>query len=460
MESAFRLFFDTLDSIFRGTPLKNEEYKADFASPSTLLSSRERGFCLTGQNISVERSFSNALVCAQTGGGKSSVVLINSLLTMDGSFIVNDPSGELFNKTAGALFQKNYLVKVLNFSNPSASCGYNPVIRANTSTGIQKLAHILITGGLGNNKGDKFWDNSAISLLVLLIRVLKLQDACFQNLYNVLHLVNCINGNPELVDSLFSGADDALYTAYKSFLESDQRLTSGILASVKAALVIYNDEAVAQVTSTDTLNMEEFREKKVVLYVQNSVADASYFSSLLNVFYEQFFAFILSYIPKKEEQPVFFLLDEASSVRPIILPMALANCRKSRCGILLAVQDTAQLAHNFGKNEAASIITNCVSKIFIGTQTYETAAELSRILGRFEFLDKQERKVIRELMTPDEIIRMKPNTGLILSGSNPPILAPLVPYYANWRRRALTRIPPPKIVSDIPGISSLACDDQ
>jgi type IV secretory pathway TraG/TraD family ATPase VirD4 len=45
------------------------------------------------------------------------------------SLCINDPSGELYQATAGHLHKSNIVIKVLHFNNPEISDGYNPLER-------------------------------------------------------------------------------------------------------------------------------------------------------------------------------------------------------------------------------------------------------------------------------------------------------------------------------------------
>ncbi|TAL59488.1 MAG: hypothetical protein EPN85_09270, partial [Bacteroidetes bacterium] len=353
LEGTFKLGLEMAETAFSGIPKKKQGYNATFTSPWTLFSSRNYGFCLigNGKNLSAKNSYTNALVVGGTGVGKSSVVLIPSLYTMKGSFIVHDPSSELFQKTAGYLKKRGYEIKQLNFSKPESSSGFNPLQRANTSSEIQKVSSMLVQNALGKegNK-DAFWTNSAIALLAMLITLLKKLDKEYQTLYQVRILLNAMGGSPEQVDQLFSKhADQNLFNEYKSFLSADDKVTSGTVATCKAALQTFSDEAIAKVTSTDTIDMLEFRNKPIALFIQNSVADQKYYATLTSIFTEQFFSHILSRFPSENEQDIFFLIDEASSLNLPTLPLAVANVRKHRSGIMLIVQDFAQLIHNYGR---------------------------------------------------------------------------------------------------------------
>src|SRR3569832_1129565 len=174
IEETLRFLYELGEMLLTGIPKKNKGYKADFIPAWNILSSRYTGICLTGRKIlSVKHAYQNALVIGGTGTGKSSIVLIPSLYSMTSSLVVNDPSGELYFKTAGYLQSKGYVVKVLHFANPALSSGYNPLIRANSASEIQKVASLLVDNALGGKSKDPFWNTQAVALKTLLITVLK-----------------------------------------------------------------------------------------------------------------------------------------------------------------------------------------------------------------------------------------------------------------------------------------------
>lgn len=450
-ESLFKAIFELSRFAWTAIPEKKDGYNAEFASSRTLLSSRHQGFCLTGRrNLSVKNSYQNSLIIGGTGTGKSSVVLFPSLYTMQGSFVIHDPSGELFSKSAGYLNEKGYEIKVLNFAHPSHSSGYNPLVRAQSSSDIQKVATLLVENALGGKSKDPFWTTQATSLLAMLITILKKQSQEFQNLYNVRQLLNQLGGNPESVDALFSEhADEILFAEYKSFIAYDDKVVSGVIATCKAALQLFNDEAIAKVTSTDSLDLIELRNKPTALYIQNSVADQKYYSVLTSIFFEQFFAFLLSRFPNDSEKDIFLLIDEASSLNLPTLSLAVANVRKHRSGIMLLLQDFNQLVNNYGKYNADAIKSNCFAKMYFTGTSLETSKELEQTLGQFEFKDEKERTVIRPLMTNDEIRTMKESQAILICGHHRPIMARLKPYYKQSKFKNFSTIQAPEIMGQL-----------
>ncbi len=443
--SIFEYIFEFLSGLISGMPEKKKGYNAEFISSGTLLSSFNKGFCLTGsKKLSLKFSHQNVMACGGTGTGKSSVVLIPTLYATSGSFIINDPSGELYEKSSAYLQQRGYKVMTLNFANHIKSSGYNPLERANTSSDIQKVASLLIENALGGKKSDPFWNSHAISLLTMLITILKKQEPEYRNLYNVRQLLNALGGKPKSVDMLFSDyADPALFAEYKAFISYDDKVVSGVIATCKSALQIFNDEEVASVTSYDNLDFKQFRETPTALFIQNSVADQKYYSVITSLFFEQFFSYLLSRFPTKEEQDIFLLIDEASSLHLPTLPLAVANCRKHRAGILILLQSYTQLQNQYGKENANAIRSNCFTQMYFTGQSLETCKELSEILGKYQYEDeKKKTTVVRSLMTPDEIRTMKMNRALLICGHYPPIIAKLRPYYSQIKYRKYGSLPP------------------
>lgn len=450
LEGLIKLAVELIRFAVTAIPEKKEGYDAKFVWAGSLLSRKYTGFCLTGtKSLSKKFSYQNALIIGGTGTGKSSIVLIPSILSMEGSFVIHDPSGELFSKSAGYLFQKGYDIKVLNFARPEKSSGYNPLDRAKSSSEIQKVANLLVENSLGGRAKDPFWNTQATALLTMLVTILKKQEAEYQSLYNVRQLLNRLGSNPESVDKLFiKDADEVLFSEYKSFLSYDEKVISGVIATCKAALQIFNDEAVARVTCADNLDFQKFREIPTALYIQNSVADQKYYSILTSIFFEQFFSFLLSRFPEKEENDIFLLIDEASSLNLPTLPLAVANVRKHRSGIMLLVQDFGQIIHLYGKNDSDGIKSNCFAKMYFTGTSFETSKELEQTLGKYQYEDEKKHTVVRSLMTNDEIRTMKDNRAILICGNRKPIMARLRPYYKRSRYRNFSQLEEPELSSN------------
>ena len=447
LELAVTAIVETVTFIIEGIMsllVKNRktEYTADFVPANKLLGNGS-GFCLTGKLcLTIMESFKNALILGGSGSGKSSTILINSALKMargNSSLIFNDPSHEIRLLVSGALRQLGYIIKVLNYSDLKTEC-FNPILRCRSISDIQKLSSSLIRNSLGDSK-DPFWNKSAESLLSLFIRYLVFySDPEHRTLYNALHLLNVFAGSPEKIDKLIvKTGDEKLLSEYKAFVAYGDKTLMSIVATAKSALALFSDETVAMITSIDTIDFDEFRTKKIALFINNSVPEMHYFGSLSSLFFQQFFNHLLIRLPNKNENNIFFLLDEASSMYLPSLSTTISNIRKYNSGIMLIYQDYHQLDNIYGAYEAKNISANCYAKVYLPGQPIETCKTLEVTLGKFEFEDENGSKRTRQLMTADEI-RMT-DRAIVLIGNKAPIHAKLYPFYENRKLKSLTEIP-------------------
>ena len=451
----FDRLFDSLSEFinyFTGNGHKEHDLTGQFLNEAELLSKHEEGFNLTGKRqLPTKLSYQNALITGSTGTGKSSVILIPSALTMDGSLIINDPSGELHMKTSGFLAGKGYQVKVLNYTKPDISVGFNVLNRANTKAEMAKVAGTLVRAALKGNKDNPFWNLQATNLITMHIGLVKKMDPKYQNPANVRRLLQIMAGQAKKLDKLVvQYGDQTILENYKGFIAMAPNTFTSIAATALAALNIFEDEQVARVTSVDTLDLDSFRKQKVALYIQSPIIDIKYYAPLTSVFMEQMFGHIMAQIPERQDENIFFLLDEASSLTMPSLPITISNIRKYRAGIMLIYQDFNQVIQNFGRNDAETIRTNCFAKLYFTGQSLETARVLETLLGKYTYEDDRGVKRVRSLMTADEIRTMPLEKALLICGHHRPILAKMTPYYKNRKLRTKTIYKPVLTKGEIP----------
>ena len=433
------VFGKSFYSVFLATPDERDRYayRASLQTTDSVLSKGSHGFCLNGtHNLSTRDSFMNCMIIGGTGVGKSATVLIPSLLTMRGSFVVHDPSGELHAKTATSLSARGYKVKTINFSEPKGSVAFNPLLRIQNQSDINKVAEMIVRTSMKGGSQDTFWNLQAQSIIRIFITILLTQDGKYCNLANVKHLTDCILSKPKELDKLFSRyADDRLFQEYAGIQAYDPKLKTSIIATCQSVLQLFSDNAVAQITSHDTLNMGKFRKEPTALFIQNNVTDQTYFSVLTSLLFEQFIKYTLQSLPSDKDLPIFFLIDEASSLTLPGLPVAIANIRKYQAGILLSLQTFNQLSQMYGKDDSETIRGNCYAKLYFTGQPQHTAEELERVIGKIEYADARGIKKIRPLLTADQIRTLPKDKAILICGHHKPIRLDMTPYYKNWRFR-------------------------
>jgi type IV secretory pathway TraG/TraD family ATPase VirD4 len=275
----------------------------------------------------------------------------------------------------------------------------------------------------------------------------------FRTLQNVLRLIEKFAVDPTAIDRLFIKTDEDLLNAYKATIVVGDKTLQSIIATTRTALNLFCDPEVCRTTATNSIDFNLLRNQPVALYVCNPLKDLTYFRPLSALFFQSLFNYVLSRIPGKEERSIFFVIDEAASMRFPDLAITVSNIRKFRAGVLLCMQDEMALTAQYGQAEAHQIKTNCGTQVYLKGQPLHTATELSRILGKHtHIIDDKGTERTRELMTPDEVRVCQ--DAIILISNKAPLKCRTVPYFKNMWLNRLTKLSPypfeEKEVSDPP----------
>jgi type IV secretion system protein VirD4 len=428
-------------------------FNAEFGKERLIASRFNRGFVISKfRKLTKRKSFENVLLSGPTGAGKTTRLLLKSLFTLKNcSLIINDPSKELFQLSSGYLSQ-DFTILTLNFSDSSQSAGYNILSRIKKPNDINKLAHVLVATSLDKGgSSDPFWSLATKTLLQLLIRVTLYQPVAFRTMANVVHLLHHFASQPETIDKLVAQTnDEKLILEYKSFISTPEKTLQNITASAKAALQLFDDPEIVKTTAFDTIDFQSFRETPTIIFLHNNISDQKYISGLNSTFFEQFYSSILERLPTKNDLPCFVILEEMASMYIPILPLALANCRKSFCGTLICVQSPTQLK-TYYKDEAENITANCVTKIFLPGQTsIDVLKDIETLGGKCIYIDEKKTERVKPLITIDEIRLLPQNRSIIISGNTPLIKGRTSPYYRSLTYSRYAKIPPIPLRGDIP----------
>ncbi|MBW4888456.1 type IV secretory system conjugative DNA transfer family protein [Mucilaginibacter sp. HMF5004] len=427
---------------------------ASFSSTLRIATPWGKGLYI-GRNrrMSRRRSMANAAVFGPSGSGKTSTLICQNLfLLRQCSILITDISGELITKTSGFKSSHTKILPV-HLSDPTVGVGYNPIVNIENPNEIYQVIDILVASTLdAGSKGDKFWSLSVKTILVLLAQLTLYQPEEYRNFANVLHLVHCLcsPASSKKVDELVAQTGDKkLITEYMSFIGNSEKTLQNILASAKAALVIFSDPDIAKATSTTTkIDFAELRRTPTAVYLLGSVGTAEYCQILTGMFFQQFFNHALSRIPTKKELPIHVILEECAAYYIKILPLALANGRKHLISTLLCLQSVTQLKSRYGE-EAPNITVNCATKIFLGgNSNIDVLRDIEALSGKCNYIDEDGTKKTKSLVTVAEA-RLLPKWRSLIIASNVPIIRGyLSPYWRNLNFRQYANMPPVQLQSN------------
>jgi len=461
--NVFESGVNLLEDILTFLDPNKHRLKGAFMPEYKILGSKKKGFNLNGKNIDSKLSKQGVLISGETGSFKTAGVVVRSILTVEGSQIIHDPSKELFEKTSGALLEKGYEIYQLDFSGPKTSLRFNPILRANSKSEINRLSHDLVSiGGDDTSVDYSFWNQKAQEVLYVMITIIKTQEFQFQTLYNIAYLLDLMQSEQSrpLIDHLFAkySPSDEIFAKYSSIVSQSDNTLSSVLSTAQTAIAIFSlDDNIAEITSSDSIgDLRNIRLDKTALYIHSSTSKMRYYSKVTSIFLSQYFEEFFKELPEKEMLDVYHHLDELPILSIGSLDIICANIRKYRGAIMGVTQNAyAQLSAKYGRKSEA-IISNLRTKVFLSADL-NTATALERTLGRYEYNDRQDydRLKSRAVLTADEIMSLPADRGLIHVSGMRPILARITPYFKVKALRKLTELEPYEspitpITGDIP----------
>ena len=412
--------------------------------------SKNKGIILAEDNyLPVDkRGNVNVLVVGGSGSGKSASYSIPNAYQMLGSYVFTDPKGELYDRTAGYLKSHGYEIKVLNLVRPQNSDGYNPLMHIASEIDVDVIANTIVKGQKTDGGGsDPFWDDSAEMLLKALIYYLMAtRPDEEQNLASCAELVRAANSNggSNLLTELMSKLpyDHPARMNYKSIEIAPEKTYSSILSTLQSKLGKFDSKEIAELTSTDTINFEDIGNKKTAVYVISSDTHTAY-DFLLTIFFSQMIQQLYNYADENGgalKVPTYFILDEFANIGKIPdFDKKISTSRSRKLSFSVILQNLDQLEAVYEKSYE-TIIGNCDTHVFLGSNSYKTVEYFSKALGEKTIerdsvsinRDRQyfktgqsvsDQVMARALMTPDELRRMDNDLCIIFEKGIKPVKA-------------------------------------
>ena len=418
----------------------NKKYQQNPPSENKLMTQNVK----IGLNAKKHRRNLNTLVCGGSGAGKTRFYCKPNLMQANTSFVILDPKGEILRDTGKLLEKKGYEIRVLDLISMHKSHCYNPFVYLQDDNDVQRLVTNLFksTTPKGSQSQDPFWDTAGSMLLLALIFYLHYEaPEEEQNFPMVMEMLRAgaiedeEDNRPSPLDNLFSDLeyehpDHIAVKYYHNYHSGSAKTLKSIQITLAARLEKFNLESLAQMTSTDELDLPSLGEKKVALFALIPDNDSS-FNFLVSILYTQLFQQLFYAADHIHggclPVPVHFLMDEFANVSlPDDFDKILSVMRSRGVSVSIILQNLAQLKALFEK-QWESIVGNCDEFLYLGGNEQSTHKYVSELLGK-ETIDTNTfgkssgrsgnystnyQISGRELLTPDEV-RMLDNQYAIL----------------------------------------------
>lgn len=409
-----------------------------------LLNRWHNGFVLDGRHkrLSQKTSCESVLTVGGMGRGKSSSFVMPNIYTLEnGSFVIADTSGEIYEQTSGYLASKGYEINVFNLMNTKESLRYNPLANLKSYTEIAQASELIVKSSLPNDR-DPFWSMGAIKIIRIMMQCLRNRGKSNQtNLANVKYLLNNFDAhltkgkrisridNFVLESTLIK--DASTFNDYKGFLGGNERTMQSFLSTADTALSAIGNPDIAKLTSSNDINFKRLRKRKTALYILARQQDLKFYSFLLNLFYTDLFNSLLT-DHNADQLPVYLLLDEFGHLTIPNFDTFATTARKYRVAFWIFLQSLTQLESRYGAKEAQTIRDGLQTALYLPGVGTDTAQELERRLGKIKIpVERGGHTVYLEenLIDLHEIVQMQDDSVLVVHSNKPPIVFPVTAFY-------------------------------
>lgn len=395
----------------------------------------------------------NILVVGGSGSGKTRFFCKPGIMSVNCSYLIVDPKGEMLRSTGYLLKEEGYDIKVFDLTHPRQSDGYNPFTYIRDDPDVLKLMDNLVknTTPPKGASNDPFWEKAEIALdsalMLYLLYEAPVEEQNFEMLMFMLECARVMEEDEQYqspLDLLFQTLEerDPSHIAvreYKVYKQAAGKTAKSILVTASVRLAAFIFPQYAAMMQTDEMDFASLGERKRAIFCVIPVNDGSMnylVSMLLTQCFQQLYLRADERYNGRLPVPVRVIQDEWANVaQPDSYPKVLATCRSYNIGINIIVQNIQSIKALY-KDEWEGIIGNCDTLLFLGGGNEPTSLEfMSKLLGK-ETVHTRTRgqtkgrsgsssvnyqQTGRDLMTPDEIRMLPTNDALLFIRGEKPV---------------------------------------
>lgn len=382
------------------------------------------------------------LVIAPSRAGKGVGYVIPNALMHQGSLVVLDLKGEVWNATAG--YRAKNGNRVFRF-NPCAeeTFHFNPLHSVSHEVGkrttdIQNIAIQLIPSKNGDNA---VWQEMAQQVLGGLISYV-LESEYYnhrRNLSEVNKILNCgVNLQELMKEILIKEPELCRFTreSFNFFIALSEKTAASALTDVQNAMKPWKNERIAAATEYTDIDLD-LNFKDVSIYLTPDVNELALLAPLMSLFVQQLTA-RLTKEKDANKVHVLFILDEFAQMgkmNEIMLKLPFLAGFKVKFAFIL--QDLKSMDNIYGESVRHSMMNNCGYQLILGANDLPTTEYVSRALGKYTVTYTSQShssawfgqskgtvsETIRErdLMMPQEVRQMPADRFVMLVGGQKPI---------------------------------------
>lgn len=376
----------------------------------------ERGLLLggLGEKLITFEGAPSVLTIAPPGSGKTQAQVIPSLLFYQGSVVVLDVKGEIFEATAGKRSQMGQRIIRWNALDSTGTHRYDPLKEVRRDPDdlwedCQEMAVRLLPDKPGEK--DPFWRTEARNLVTMHLADMLLSAP--ENERNMADLVGRLLAGPESISVRCENELQALAQHYHlpalrnranallGMIVDSPKMYQSVVSQAASELAIFEGGRVSRALSGSDWTPQDLRREPTTVYISLPDKKVEAFGPLLRLIFAQHFAGLRDNV-NNDGLPITFFMDEAAAFGnfPELLSL-LDRGRGYGLRAWLFFQNLGQIEKVY--SNPSSITGNVAVRCYMNPQG-ETAKALSDELG-----------IVRNVVTGTEEPMARPES---LSGPN------------------------------------------
>ena len=397
---------------------------------------------------------SNLAICGASGTGKSRSISRNLILQAarrGESIIVTDPKSELYESMSQYLRDQGYTVRVFNLIEMDHSDSWNCLGEVGGSELMaQTFSDIVLSNTSGDSK-DAFWFNAELNLLKALVLYVSLEmPPEKRNLGTVYELLTKEDERSlnKIMSSIrrehvnkFTGEvmpPSPAFAPFSIFMQSNETVRTSVIIGLGSKLQVMQAKQVRNITSYNEIDLELPGKQKCAYFCIVSDQDNT-FDFLSSLFFSFLFIMLIRYADSHCEGGVLnpkvkFILDEFPNC--CLIPdftKKISTIRSRGVSVAVFFQNVGQMKNRYPDDQWQEILGACDSTVFLGCTDMLTAKYFSDRIGVASVEVESEMRELntmhisnytpqfrrtnslgrRQLLTPDEVLRLLPDEELI-----------------------------------------------
>lgn len=352
----------------------------------------------------------NYLIVGGSGSGKTESIakpMIHN--TRNSNLVVVCTKKKIMEYAINDLHEKGYRCLVLDFVNPEKSqYGYDPLHSCKSTGDIRDLAHtIMVATDHGGGKHDAYWDNSAESMIALILEVVSCHTKC-KSMDKAMELLDTFMFVGEGEWKIDEADDDLeeieekmevypLHNLLEKASEENKRWkavwksfnglpesTGGCVASSTQEPItkIFTEEIREIIKREPRFDFTELLNPKTAVIVYVSPVNTAC-NAFISIFYKQMFKTLFELAEQREDgmlpHPIQIICDDfATGTKVPKFQELISIFREKRIGVTLLIQSESQLDAMYDQKNATTIVNNCDTYVYLGGMDLKTCESISK----------------------------------------------------------------------------------